>query len=646
MRKTIGIVVLLLLGFTGAFGQYFPQGFSYQTVIRDASGVIISGQSVHLRFSFYSGSPSGTLQWEETQAAVSDAFGLVRVTIGTGASTGAGAQPDFQSVNWQNGLYYLKIALDPANTGSYADMGTTQLFSVPYSLYSLTTASYSNIGLGNFVDVDLSGISGGKLLKWNGSYWMPLNDNDSDTVLFAIASNHSGTSDTAAFVFGNAPDSVLFGYQSGSTVFSANASNTTDAGNSVHSDTAQYAFASAPVAWTLTGNTAGASDYAGTDDSTDLAFRTANNSRLSLKANGKLFIGNPAGIASLHLLGNDGLAAVGAFGSGSLSISGPGDRMIWFPKKAAFRAGAVSGSLWDTASIGNYSMAVGYNTKAGINSFSSGFGCETVDYSFAAGRNSRAMAVGAYPGGNSVALGDSCLANANRTVAMGRGNVCSFSTCVGIGINNLASGSVSLAVGVNCISNGSNSSILGYYGSANSKNGAFVYSDASSNSFTNATANNQFTVRASGGIIFYTDSARTMGVTIFPGSGSWSSVSDVNKKENFENVDPEEILRKVESLKIKSWNYKSQANSIRHIGPMAQDFYGSFGLGESDLMISSIDMDGVILAAIKGLNNRLNELEQLCENETLESKVFTLKNNYISLNNRLDAIELQLKNDY
>ena len=56
---------------------------------------------------------------------------------------------------------------------------------------------------------------------------------------------------------------------------------------------------------------------------------------------------------------------------------------------------------------------------------------------------------------------------------------------------------------------------------------------------------------------------------------------------------------------IATWNLKGQGASIRHMGPMAQDFRAAFGLGETELGISTIDADGVALAAIQGLNAKL-----------------------------------------
>jgi trimeric autotransporter adhesin len=74
-------------------------------------------------------------------------------------------------------------------------------------------------------------------------------------------------------------------------------------------------------------------------------------------------------------------------------------------------------------------------------------------------------------------------------------------------------------------------------------------------------------------------------------------------------VDGRAVLDAVAAMPISTWNYIAQDESIRHIGPMAQDFYAAFGVGEDDTHITTIDGDGVALAAIQGLNEIVQEKE-------------------------------------
>jgi len=85
--------------------------------------------------------------------------------------------------------------------------------------------------------------------------------------------------------------------------------------------------------------------------------------------------------------------------------------------------------------------------------------------------------------------------------------------------------------------------------------------------------------------------------------------SDRNKKANFATVSPREVLGRVVALPIETWNYLSQGPSVRHIGPMAQDFHTAFGVGEDDTHINMVDANGVALAAIQGLYQLVQEQE-------------------------------------
>lgn len=95
------------------------------------------------------------------------------------------------------------------------------------------------------------------------------------------------------------------------------------------------------------------------------------------------------------------------------------------------------------------------------------------------------------------------------------------------------------------------------------------------------------------------------GVTMAAGAGAWSVLSDRNVKTAVMPVDPIDVLDKLSTLPLARWQYVAQPQSVRHIGPMAQDFYAAFGVGENNTSISTIDADGVALAAIQGSNRKL-----------------------------------------
>jgi len=139
-------------------------------------------------------------------------------------------------------------------------------------------------------------------------------------------------------------------------------------------------------------------------------------------------------------------------------------------------------------------------------------------------------------------------------------------------------------------------------------NGAFVWSDNNGTAPVQSTAPYQFVARASGGFYLFSNASETAGVRLNAGSGAWASLSDRSMKTGVLALDDAAVLAKVAALPVNEWSYTSE-HGVRHVGPMAQDFYAAFGVGEDDRHITSIDEDGVALAAIKALaaeNHRLH----------------------------------------
>jgi hypothetical protein len=146
----------------------------------------------------------------------------------------------------------------------------------------------------------------------------------------------------------------------------------------------------------------------------------------------------------------DGLLATGTFGTGAASSLGSGTRMMWYPKKAAFRAGYIDGTQWDDANIGNKSFAIGQNTTAS-GEYSTSMGYATI----ASGILSTTMGyVTTASGSHSVAMGDNTTASGDNSTTMGSSSIAS-------GNNSIAMGGFSRAVG-------GNSTAMGYNTRANS----------------------------------------------------------------------------------------------------------------------------------------------------------------------------------
>ena len=196
------------------------------------------------------------------------------------------------------------------------------------------------------------------------------------------------------------------------------------------------------------------------------------------------------------------------------------------------------------------------------------------------------------------------------TIAGGAGNgVLGDQASVGGGWNNLAFGSFSAIPG------GEENLAKGNYSLAAGKRaqavheGAFVWADPSGEALKSS-QKNQFTARASGGFRMLSSSDGRSGVELAAGSGSWSSLSSREVKDQLESVNSVAILETIASLKLHSWHYQTEAPDTRHLGPMAEDFHAAFGLGDSNRRISTVDADGVALAGIQALYEEVQALKQ------------------------------------
>jgi hypothetical protein len=289
-----------------------------------------------------------------------------------------------------------------------------------------------------------------------------------------------------------------------------------------------------------------------------------------------------------------GFVAKGVLGVGIIPFTGAGERLMWHPNKAAFRAGSIgsAGTQWDDPNTGYYTWAGGYNTIAlGLASFAMGY--------------------------TSTALG-------------------SYSTALGYTAN--ADGTGAVALGYRTTADADYSIAIGQRASTNGHAGAIVLSDGSTTDSTQSSANNQFTVRAAGGIRFFTNATMTVGVQVAAGGSSWVVISDRNRKSGFLPVDGEDMLRRVSSLPVSTWRYRDEVDrSTLHIGPMAQDWHRAFGFTTDDHTINMSDFDGVNLAAIQALTARSNA--QAAELRTLQQRNAALEAGNAQLEARLARLE-------
>jgi hypothetical protein len=301
----------------------------------------------------------------------------------------------------------------------------------------------------------------------------------------------------------------------------------------------------------------------------------------------------------LFMLRGDGiLFSTGTYtgdadGDAKLDALGAGTRMMWYPPKGAFRAGGISGTQWDTALIGDYSVAIGQDVRA----------------------------------------------SASNAMAFGLRSTAAQQSSFAAGEDNTASGAASVA--------------LGYHAHTNARQGSFVFSDRSSVDTLRAGVNHSANWRVSGGFRIFTASNLSTGVTIQSGasvsnwgqsnaviststgaylstSGVWTNTSDANRKHHFEDISGDEVLEKLGRLPIQSWSYRAESEKVRHLGPTAQDFHAAFGLGDSTVGIGTVDADGVALAAAKALSQKASEQQ---------AEIEALRRNNAELEARLKRIE-------
>jgi hypothetical protein len=289
-----------------------------------------------------------------------------------------------------------------------------------------------------------------------------------------------------------------------------------------------------------------------------------------------------------------GVIGIGQLGIGIIPATGVGWRMMWYPFKAAFRAGGLEspGTQWNDASVGFYSWAGGHNTTASAFSTFAFGDAVTVSGTDAAG------------------FGGSSTVSGTAGFSAGASNLCSGFGCVTMGFTNTATGQGSVAIGYRVTADADYAVALGHRASANGHSGTFVAADESTTDSVEASANNQFMTRYAGGYRLYTNATTTVGVSLNAGGSAWNVISDRRLKRDFLEVDGEQVLSRIRALPVQTWSYLSEGREIRHMGPMAQDWHAAWGFNSDDTTINSGDFDGVNLAAVKALEARTTALQE------------------------------------
>ncbi|MCD4695334.1 MAG: hypothetical protein K8S16_03750, partial [Bacteroidales bacterium] len=155
--KTLSILITVIICSIFLNAQP-PQAFKYQAVVRDATGDIISNESVDIRIGIRDGWGAGTVIYQETHSVTTNQFGLINLSIGWGIP---GTGYVFQNIDWSLNEKFIEIEIWDDGLSTYISMGTSMLYSVPYALYSkddgdwtrdgddILAANTGNVGIGS-----------------------------------------------------------------------------------------------------------------------------------------------------------------------------------------------------------------------------------------------------------------------------------------------------------------------------------------------------------------------------------------------------------------------------------------------------------------------------------------------------------------
>lgn len=334
-----------------------------------------------------------------------------------------------------------------------------------------------------------------------------------------------------------------------------------------------------------------------------------------------------------------------------LPATGAGTRFLWHPCRGSVRFGRVptGQTSWDDANMN--------------------------DFTFAGGNQVIASAYGAFAFGDQVTasstvgvgFGSGVTVSGTAGFSAGASNVCSGFTCTAIGYFNRAAGQGSVALGYRTESAADYSVALGYRATTCStgslaastcttpRTGAFVWGDESTTNYLNAQNNNEFRIRANGGIRLRTSPSANAapgvggntGCDLPPNSGTFSCSSSRTIKTAFQAIDADAWLNRIRDLPLSTWSYINDQAHTRHLGPVAEDFFVRFGLGEGPSSIGAQDLASLGLVGVQALaehgERQADEIARLVQhNARLEQDLADSRREYAALAERLLMLEARL----
>ena len=435
--------------------------------------------------------------------------------------------------------------------------------------------------------------------------------------------------------------------------------------------------ATGTAGWSLTGNagTNPATNFIGTTDAQPLVLRTRNAASLRLEPSDILL--NSAPITVNVIAGSSanevtsGVRGATISGGGLPSEASDPDVGAEAPNQVTDHYGTVGGGYGNQAGDADGTVADRpiATVGGGFGNTASG-GASTVG----GGQDNTASGTLSTVGGGF----DNIASDFASSVGGGLGNIASgFASSVGGGQGNIASGfASSVDGGVDNCAGGDRSwaggnlakvrpgadPVIGVcaglpsYPGGTGDAGTFAWADSQSDNFV-STGANQFLVRAAGGIYLGTNSTVSIPAGRFINTstgahlttgGTWTNASSRALKTAFEAIDAGDVLSRLLALPLTRWQYRESPAEGVHLGPIAEDFHAAFGLGADGRAISTVDASGVALAAIQGLNAKLESerdalserVERLdAENAALRAELDRRDADYRA---RLEAIEARL----
>ncbi|WP_299837750.1 hypothetical protein [uncultured Tenacibaculum sp.] len=194
MRLKLLFQALLLFVGIHAFAQT-PEGFNYQSVVRDASGNIIANTAIGVQFKLHQATADGTVIYTETHTPTTNAYGVFSLVVGQGTTADT-----FSTIDWASNSHFLEVSIDTAGGTTYVSMGTTQLLSVPYALHAASATTAENVS--GLEAIDEGNGTGWRLIDSNSGNYGDIGENAIDLSVSSNASTTNGALGFSSFAIG------------------------------------------------------------------------------------------------------------------------------------------------------------------------------------------------------------------------------------------------------------------------------------------------------------------------------------------------------------------------------------------------------------------------------------------------------------